>query len=108
MISGSAHAQMHAVVIGATVANLWRIMWPFLDGVGDVFEEDEAEDDVLVFRRVHVVAELVGGKPELGLAWSVCLLGSACAGNDTHFLDFNRPHASTRSFSTRRFPMMNS
>lgn len=36
-------------------------------GVGDVFEEDEAEDDVLVFRRVHVVAELVGGEPELSL-----------------------------------------
>ena len=39
----------------------------FLEGVGDVFEEDEAEDDVLVFRRVHVVTELVGGEPELGL-----------------------------------------
>jgi hypothetical protein len=39
----------------------------FLEGVGDVFEEDEAEDDVLVFRRVHVVAEFVGGEPELGL-----------------------------------------
>ena len=37
-----------------------------LEGVGDVFEEDEAEDDVLVFRRVHVVAQLVGGEPELG------------------------------------------
>ncbi len=34
----------------------------FLEGVGDVFEEDEAEDDVLVFRRVHVVAQLVGGE----------------------------------------------
>jgi len=39
----------------------------FLEGVGDVFEEDEAEDDVLVFRRVHVVAELIGSEPELGL-----------------------------------------
>ena len=60
----------------------------FLEGVGDVFEEDEAEDDVLVLirasaltlraaygslcrsapiRRVHVVAELVGGEPKLGL-----------------------------------------
>jgi hypothetical protein len=39
----------------------------FLEGIGDVFEEDEAEDDVLVFRRVHVVAELVGGEPEFGL-----------------------------------------
>jgi len=39
----------------------------FFEGVGDVFEEDEAEDDVLVFRRVHVVAQLVGGEPERGL-----------------------------------------
>gem|GEM_PF-3122194 len=38
-----------------------------VEGVGDVFEEDEPEDHVLVFRRVHVVAELVGGEPELGL-----------------------------------------
>ncbi len=59
----------------------------FLEAVGDVFEEDQAEDDVFVlprfarptgslrlaisaslrFRRVHVVAQLVGGEPELGL-----------------------------------------
>jgi len=38
-----------------------------LEGIGDVFEEDEAEDDVFVFRRVHVVAQLVGGEPEFGL-----------------------------------------
>ena len=29
------------------------------------FEEDQAEDDVLVFGRVHVAAQLVGGEPEL-------------------------------------------
>ncbi len=37
------------------------------EGVGDVFEEDEAEDEVLAFRRVHVVAKLIGGEPELRL-----------------------------------------
>ncbi|GAB1411297.1 hypothetical protein MASR1M97_00330 [Candidatus Desulfobacillus denitrificans] len=37
-----------------------------LEGVGDVFEENEAEDDVLVLRRIHVVAQRVGGGPELG------------------------------------------
>ncbi len=31
-----------------------------------VFEEDEAEDDMLVFRGIHVPAHLVGGSPELG------------------------------------------
>jgi hypothetical protein len=37
------------------------------EGVRDVLEEDQAEDDVLVLRRIHVVAELVGSEPELGL-----------------------------------------
>ena len=32
-----------------------------LEGVGDVLEEDQAEDDVLVLGRLHVVAQLVGG-----------------------------------------------
>ena len=36
------------------------------EGVLDVREEDPPEDDVLVLRRVHVVAERVGGGPELG------------------------------------------
>jgi hypothetical protein len=38
-----------------------------LEGVGDVLEEDEAEDDVLVLGRVHVVAQRIGGGPELRL-----------------------------------------
>ena len=38
----------------------------FIERIRDVLEEDEAEDDVLVFGRVHVVAQLVGGEPELG------------------------------------------
>ena len=37
----------------------------FLEGVGDVFEEDETQADVLVFRGVHVPAHLVGGGPKL-------------------------------------------
>ena len=39
----------------------------FLEGVGDVFEEDEPEDDVLVLSRIHVVPQLVRSEPELGL-----------------------------------------
>ncbi len=39
----------------------------FLEGVGDVFEEDEAEDDVLVFGSVHVALELFGSGPECRL-----------------------------------------
>jgi hypothetical protein len=37
-----------------------------LEGVGDVLEEVQAQDDVLVLRRVHIVAERVSGGPELG------------------------------------------
>jgi hypothetical protein len=44
----------------------------FLEAVGDVLEEDEAEDDVLVLRRVHVVAELIGGEPKLLFKAEVC------------------------------------
>jgi hypothetical protein len=36
-----------------------------LEGVGDVLEEDEAQDDVLVFGRVHVVAQRVGRGEEV-------------------------------------------
>ncbi len=35
-----------------------------LEGIRDVFEEDEAQDDVLVFGRIKVPAELVGGSPQ--------------------------------------------
>ena len=38
----------------------------FLEGVGDVLEEYEAEDDVLVLGGVHAAAEGVGHAPELG------------------------------------------
>ncbi len=38
-----------------------------LERVGDVLEGDQPQDDVLVLRRVHVVAEGIGGLPELGL-----------------------------------------
>jgi hypothetical protein len=38
----------------------------FLEGVGDVLEEDEAEDDVLVLGRVHGAAQGVGHAPQFG------------------------------------------
>jgi hypothetical protein len=37
-----------------------------LEGVRDVLQEDQAEHDVLVFGRIHVVAQGVGHLPELG------------------------------------------
>ena len=38
-----------------------------MEGVGDVFEKNQTEDNVLVLSRVHVVAQRVRGGPELGL-----------------------------------------
>ncbi len=55
---------IRALVVALTGEELSAM---FLERVGDVLDEDEAEDDVLVFCRVHVVAQLVGGEPELGL-----------------------------------------
>ena len=40
---------------------------PLLEGVGDVLEEDEAEDDVFVLGRVHAAAQGVGHAPQLRL-----------------------------------------
>ena len=40
---------------------------PLLESVGDVFQKDPPEHDVLVLGGIHVVAELVGGQSELGL-----------------------------------------
>ena len=34
------------------------------ESIGNVFEEDEAQHDVLVFGGVHVGAQLVGGRPQ--------------------------------------------
>ena len=39
----------------------------FLEGVGDVLQEDEPEHDVLVLARVHVVAERIRHLPQPGL-----------------------------------------
>jgi hypothetical protein len=35
------------------------------EGVGDVFQKDETEHDVLVLSRVHVIAERIRHAPEL-------------------------------------------
>jgi hypothetical protein len=44
-----------------------------LEGVGNVFEEDQAEDNVFVVGGVEVAAELVGSGPEGGFKTEVAL-----------------------------------
>ena len=48
----------------AVVAGLVQLVAVAFEGVGDVLEEQQAEDDVLVLGGVHVAAQLVGGLPE--------------------------------------------
>jgi hypothetical protein len=54
----------------------------FLEGVGDVLEEDQSEHDVLVLGGVHAAAQRVGHLPELGFVaeggGGVGLLGASC------------------------------
>lgn len=47
----------------------------FLKGIRDVFQEDEAEHDVFIFRGIDVFTELVSSLEELlfeGLSWLFC------------------------------------
>jgi hypothetical protein len=46
-----------------------------LESVRNVFEKDQAEDDVLVLRRVHVVAQRIGHLPELGFVADIRTVG---------------------------------
>ena len=43
----------------------------FLERIGNVFEKDQTEDDVFVFRRVHIVAQLVSRRPQRGFKTKV-------------------------------------
>ena len=53
--------------VGPFVLGCQKLLVHLLERVGDVLQEDQPQDDVLILRRIHVVAELVGGEPQLGL-----------------------------------------
>ena len=53
--------------VGAVGLLAFELGVPLLEGVGDVLEEDQAQDDVLVLRRVHGAPQRVGHAPQLGL-----------------------------------------
>jgi hypothetical protein len=53
--------------VGALLALCLQLGVLLLERVGDVFEEQQAEHDVLVFSRVHVVAQGIGHAPQVGL-----------------------------------------
>jgi len=41
------------------------------EAVGNIFEEDQAKNNVLVFRRIHVAAELISSEPKLSFEANV-------------------------------------
>ena len=53
--------------VGALILLGHEAGMPLLEGVGDVLEEDQPKDDMLVLGRVHRAAQGVGHLPELGL-----------------------------------------
>ena len=60
-----------AVLVGILGVGALRLLGDelgvmLLEGVGDVLEEDQPEDDVLVLGGVHAAAQRVGHPPELG------------------------------------------
>jgi hypothetical protein len=57
-------ALVQEVIVGFVLEAAGQLGTPGGKGVGDVFEEDEAQHQVLVFGCVHVGAQLVGGRPE--------------------------------------------
>ena len=53
--------------VGALVLLAFEADVPLLECVGDVLEEDQAEDDVLVLGCIHRAPQGVGHAPEFGL-----------------------------------------
>ena len=53
--------------VGALVLLRDEAGMPLLEGVGDVLEEDQPEDNVFVLGGIHRAAQGVGHRPELGL-----------------------------------------
>ncbi len=56
--------EVFVAVFGIGKIVFGELIVEFLEGIGDVFEEDQAEDNVLVFGGVHVSTEQIGGRPE--------------------------------------------
>ena len=64
-------------VLGAVLVRVLRVgaLFPFafeegvplLESIGDVFQEEETENDMLVFGRVHTAPQGVGHAPEFSL-----------------------------------------
>jgi hypothetical protein len=77
-----------------------------LEGVGDVLEKDQAQDDVLVLGRVHVIAQRIGGGPELGFKAEVGRVAVLFNGLTGGFLCRHIPRPVTKTLCFSLFPML--
>ena len=70
-------------VVGAVFIRVFRIsalLFPFtfedgvllLEGIRDIFQKDEAKDDMLVFSGIHAAPQGVGHAPQVGLTAGCC------------------------------------
>ena len=63
--------RVFVLVLGVGILIRQQSLISSLEGVRDVFQEDQAEDDVLVFRRLQVLPEFVSRQEHVGLETQV-------------------------------------
>ena len=63
----SARVLVWVLGIGPLAALRLQPSIDFLESIGDVLEEDKAQDDVLVLGSVHATPQGIGHLPQLGL-----------------------------------------
>ena len=83
-------ADILVAVLGAGRVIAQQGLVPGLEGQGDVAQEDETEDDVLVVRGLQVLAQLVGSGKKIALQGQLAFRGGVlrrCGG----FARFARP-----------------
>src|SRR4030095_5684921 len=68
-----------------------------LEGVRDVFEEDQAKRHVLVVRRLQILTQLIGGQEQLGLEAKMGPV--AVHGFGSHFFRSSSCHPSSSSLN---------
>src|SRR5438046_10718928 len=57
-------ARVLVAIFGVRVTFLVSLLKAFLEGVRNVLQENQAKDDVLVVRRVHIATQLVRRLPK--------------------------------------------
>jgi hypothetical protein len=64
--------QVFVAVFGVGVLFQQQLGMNFFERIGNIFQKDQAEHDMLVFRSIHVAAQLVRRCPELALKVESC------------------------------------